>query len=145
MVASRNPSKLMSSKYAVPNIMSYAQPTWTEAVMRGAKRMCPRCGQGKMFAGYLTPRESCEVCGLAFEPLRADDAPAYFTVFLVGHISIAGALFTEQLSHPALWIQSAVWIPATLAMMFGFLPVIKGAVMGAIFSSQASEHRTPAE
>jgi hypothetical protein len=30
-------------------------------------------------------------------------------------------------------------------MMFGFLPVIKGAVMGAIFSSQAGEHRHPAE
>jgi uncharacterized protein (DUF983 family) len=129
----------------VPKIMSISQPTWTEALLRGGKRRCPRCGQGKMFAGYLTPRVSCENCGLAFEPLRADDAPAYFTVFLVGHIAIAGALFTEQLSHPALWIQSAVWIPATLGMMFGFLPVIKGAVMGAIYSSQAGEHRHPAE
>src|SRR3982750_2907955 len=116
-------------------------PTWTEALTRGFKRQCPRCGVGKMFAGYLTPRESCANCGLAFEPLRADDAPAYFTVFLVGHIAIAGALFSEQLSHPALWIQMAVWIPATIAMMLGFLPVIKGAVMGAIYSSQASEHR----
>ena len=129
----------------MPKIMPSARPTWTEALLRGFKRVCPRCGKGKMFAGYLTPRESCAACGLAFEPLRADDAPAYFTVFLVGHIAIGGALFTEQLSHPALWIQSIVWIPVTLALMFGLLPVIKGAVMGAIYSSQAGEHRHPAE
>jgi len=147
MEANRNPSTFIANKDGppVPTIMSPSKPTWTEALLRGAKRKCPRCGKGKMFAGYLTPRVSCESCGLAFEPLRADDAPAYFTVFLVGHIAIAGVLFSEQLSHPALWILTAVWIPATLAMMFGFLPVIKGAVMGAIFASQAGEHRHPAE
>jgi uncharacterized protein (DUF983 family) len=97
-----------------------------------------------MFAGYLTPRVSCEACGLVFEPLRADDAPAYFTVFLVGHIAIAGVLFTEQLWHPAMWLQS-FWVPVAGAMMFAFLPVIKGAVMGAIYSSRAGEHKFPAE
>ncbi len=124
--------------------MSTSTPTWTEAVMRGMKRMCPRCGIGKMFAGYLTPRESCENCGLAFEPLRADDAPAYFTVFLVGHIVIAGVLFTEQLWHPAMWIQS-LWAPVSIIMMAVLLPLIKGGVMGAIFSSAAGEHRSAAE
>jgi len=119
-------------------------PTWTEALLRGFKRQCPRCGKAKMFAGYLTPRESCANCGLAFEPLRADDAPAYFTVFLVGHIAIAGVLLTEQLWHPAMWIQS-LWAPVAAAMMFGFLPLIKGAVMGVIYASRASEHRFPAE
>ena len=120
-------------------------PTWSEALGRGFRRLCPRCGRSKMFAGYLTPRESCASCGLAFEPLRADDAPAYFTVFLVGHIAIAGTLFSEQLAHPAMWLQVAVWIPATLGMMFGFLPYIKGAVMGAIYSSRAGEQTFPAE
>jgi uncharacterized protein (DUF983 family) len=121
-----------------------SRPTWTEALMRGLKRSCPRCGKGKMFAGYLTPCESCEACGLAFEPLRADDAPAYFTVFLVGHVAIAGVLFTEQLGHPPMWVQF-VWLPVAAAMLFGTLPYIKGAVMGAIYSSQAAEHRYPAE
>ena len=97
-----------------------------------------------MFAGYLTPRESCESCGLAFEPLRADDAPAYFTVFLVGHVAIAGVLFTEQMSHPPYWVQF-LWLPVAVVMMFGSLPYIKGAVMGAIYSSRAGEYKSPAE
>jgi uncharacterized protein (DUF983 family) len=128
----------------VPETMSQSRPAWTEALMRGFKRMCPCCGRGKMFAGYLTPRETCAACGLAFEPLRADDAPAYFTVFLVGHIVISGVLITEQVWHPAMWAQF-LWVPVAAAMMFGFLPVIKGAVMGAIYSSRAGEHRHPAE
>jgi uncharacterized protein (DUF983 family) len=125
--------------------MSTIRPTWTEALMRGFKRQCPHCGRGKMFAGYLTPRESCASCGMAFEPLRADDAPAYFTVFLVGHIAIAGALFTEQkFTHPSMWLQM-LWVPAAVAMLLGFLPLIKGAVMGVIYSSRAGEHKFPAE
>lgn len=125
-------------------ILPHATPTWFEAFSRGFRRACPRCGQGRMFAGYLTPKVSCDVCGLAFEPLRADDAPAYFTLFIVGHISIAGLLFTEQLSHPALWLQY-LWLPVAIAMMLGLLPLVKGAVMGAIYGSNAGEHHSPAE
>ena len=90
MVVRRNPTTLTGIKLPPVHKIMSSRPAWTEALMRGFKRMCPRCGKGKMFAGYLTPRESCENCGLAFEPLRADDAPAYFTVFLVGHVVIAG-------------------------------------------------------
>ena len=144
MDTERNPAKLTLIKLPAVHKTMSSRPTWTEALMRGFKRTCPRCGKGKMFAGYLTPRESCESCGLAFEPLRADDAPAYFTVFLVGHIAIAGVLFTEQLGHPPMWVQS-LWAPVAVAMMAVFLPLIKGAVMGAIYSSRAAEHRHPAE
>jgi uncharacterized protein (DUF983 family) len=144
MDVGRNPAKLTLIKLPPVHMIMSSRPTWTEALMRGFKRTCPRCGKGKMFAGYLTPRESCENCGLAFEPLRADDAPAYFTVFLVGHVVIAGVLFTEQLWHPAMWAQS-LWVLVAVVMMGVLLPLIKGAVMGAIYSSQASEHRFPAE
>ena len=34
---------------------------------------------------------------------------------------------------------------STIAMMLGFLPLIKGAVMAAIYASHAGEHRHPAE
>jgi uncharacterized protein (DUF983 family) len=138
-------SKFMSVKETgMPNTFPQAAPSWTEAFMRGMKRQCPRCGRGKMFAGYLTPRVSCQSCGLAFEPLRADDAPAYFTVFIVGHVIISGVLLTEQLWHPEMWLQF-LWLPASVAMMGGMLPYVKGAVMGAIFSSRAGEHTFPAE
>lgn len=98
-----------------------------------------------MFSGYLTVPESCLSCGLAFEPLRADDAPAYFTVFIVGHVIVIGLLALEKYDHPALWVQSAIWIPLTLILTVGLLPFVKGAVMGAIYASHAGRQRTPAE
>ena len=94
-----------------------------------------------MFAGYLTARESCESCDLAFEPLRADDAPAYFTISIVGHIVVSGYLATESTLHPPVWLQLAIWMPGTLGMTLALLPFLKGAVMGAIFSSQAKRGR----
>jgi len=98
-----------------------------------------------MFSGYLTAAEACSSCGLAFEPLRADDAPAYFTIFIVGHVIVAGLLALEKFDHPALWIQTAIWIPLAIVMMFTLLPLIKGAVMGAIYASQAGRQQNPAE
>jgi len=98
-----------------------------------------------MFSGYLTVPETCASCDLAFEPLRADDAPAYFTVFIVGHVIVAGLLTLEKFEHPALWIQTAIWIPLAIVMMLSLLPLIKGAVMGAIYASHAGRQQNPAE
>jgi uncharacterized protein (DUF983 family) len=98
-----------------------------------------------MFAGYLTPAESCSVCGLAFEPLRADDAPAYFTIFIVGHIVVGGLLMTEKAWHPPMLLEAAVWLPAILVFSMGLLPFVKGAVMGIIYASQRGARHHPAE
>jgi uncharacterized protein (DUF983 family) len=122
-----------------------AEPGWWGALTRGLRRACPRCGQGHLFAGYVRAREACECCDLAFEPLRADDAPAYFTIFIVGHIVVAGLLYMEKAMHPEEWVQMAVWLPVTAILTFGLLPFVKGAVMGAIYASHGGERRSPAE
>jgi len=89
-----------------------------------------------IFTGYLTIAETCRHCGLAFEPIRADDAPAYFTLSIVGHIIVSGLLLTERLFHPPAWLQASIWLPATLVLCLTLLPFIKGGVMAAIYCSQ---------
>lgn len=108
---------------------------WT-SLKYGFLRRCPRCGIGHMFVGYLAIAESCNACGLAFEPIRADDAPAYFTISIVGHIVVSGLLLMEAAFHPPSWLQAAIWLPATVLLSLGLLPFIKGAVMAAIHCSQ---------
>ena len=39
----------------------------TGQVMRGFRRRCPRCGEGKAFESYFKMRERCPVCGHSFE------------------------------------------------------------------------------
>lgn len=100
------------------------------AMMRGALGRCPNCGTGKLFQGYLTTREACSHCGEAFHHHRADDAPPYFTITVVGHIVLPGLLAVEMLYRPALWVHMAVWLPLTLALSLGLLRPIKGALIG---------------
>jgi uncharacterized protein (DUF983 family) len=108
---------------------------WTIALSRGWRRKCPRCGLGSMFKGYLTIGEQCGACALPFEPLRADDAPAYFTIAIVGHIVVTGLLLLESYAHPPTWVQLAIWLPVTVILTLGLLPYLKGAVMAAIYCS----------
>jgi uncharacterized protein (DUF983 family) len=103
---------------------------------RGFRRRCPRCGEGRLVSGYLTMRERCERCGLGFEPYRADDAPAYFTILIVGHLIVAGVLLTEQFFHPESWVQMAIWLPMTLVATLLLLPFVKGAVIATIWNSR---------
>lgn len=92
-----------------------------------------------MFKGYLTIGEACASCDLPFEPLRADDAPAYFTIAIVGHIVVSGLLALESYAHPPSWVQLSIWLPTTLVMTLGLLPFIKGAVMAAIYCANRTD------
>ncbi len=43
---------------------------------------------GAMFRRYLKVADTCPHCGEALHHHRADDAPAYFTIVIVGHIVV---------------------------------------------------------
>jgi uncharacterized protein (DUF983 family) len=102
----------------------------SEAISRGARLHCPSCGEGRMFGSYLKVADSCPSCGEELHHHRADDAPAYFTISIVGHIVIAGALVLERLYAPETWVHMVLWLPLTLLLSLALLPVIKGALVG---------------
>ena len=83
-----------------------------------------------MFTGYLRVGTACTRCGLPLSSFRADDAPPYFTIMLVGHIIVPAMLMLEQASHPPEWVHMALWLPLTLALTLLLLPRVKGAVIG---------------
>lgn len=100
------------------------------AVLRGAMRRCPACGQGALFRGYLAVRDRCEHCAEDFSHQRADDGPAYLTLLLVSH-----------LGAPLLLAVFIAWRPSPMSMLIGFglgavvlslalLPLIKGGFVG---------------
>jgi uncharacterized protein (DUF983 family) len=108
-----------------------------ETVWRGLRRLCPRCGQGQMFAGYLAVREACESCKMPFEPLRSDDAPPYFTLFIVGHLVISLYLLLWPYIPLPDWGQALIWCGLTLVLSLALLPFVKGGVMAVIFRTKA--------
>ncbi len=61
---------------------------------------------------------------------RADDAPPYFTIIIVGHIVVGLVLAVEMAYHPPLWLHAALWLPLTVILALVILMPIKGALVG---------------
>jgi uncharacterized protein (DUF983 family) len=109
--------------------------TW-QAMGRGTLGKCPACGEGHLYRAYLKVADNCDRCGEELHHQRADDAPAYFTISIVGHIVVAGALILERALAPATWIHMAIWLPLTLFLCLTMLPAVKGALIGIQWSKR---------
>ena len=99
------------------------------ALLRGAALKCPACGIGSMFRRYLKVANDCAHCGEPLHHHRADDAPAYFTIVIVGHVVVSLVLAVEMAYRPALWVHAVLWLPLTVILTFLILPSVKGALV----------------
>ena len=117
---------------AVPADAPRAKPqrNVAEAMLRGMMCRCPACGKGKLFNGFLTVSPACSACGTELHHHRADDAPPYFTITIVGHIIIPAMLAVEFMYRPEIWIHMSLWLTLTVILSLGFLRPVKGALVG---------------
>jgi len=99
------------------------------ALRLGFAERCPACGKGAVFGRYLKVRDACPSCGEALHHHRADDAPPYFTILVVGHIVVGGLLAMERAFSPPGWVQAAIWLPLTVILTLFLLPRVKGALI----------------
>src|SRR5499427_6500508 len=76
-----------------------ARPAW-QSIRRGLFGRCPNCGRGSMFRAFLKVADHCAVCNEALHHHRADDAPAYFVILIVGHIVVPLVLAVEIVFAP---------------------------------------------
>ncbi|MGP0095022.1 MAG: DUF983 domain-containing protein [Xanthobacteraceae bacterium] len=100
------------------------------AMLRGFLNRCPKCGRGRLFGAFLKVEDHCSACGEALYHQRADDAPAYFVILIVGHIVVPLMLTVEFALHPPYWVHLVLWLPLTLALALGLIQPIKGAIIG---------------
>ena len=100
------------------------------AIRRGFRSTCPCCGEGKLFSSFLKPVENCAVCGEEMHHQRADDFPPYLSIFIVGHIVVAGFMATDLWLTLESWQHLAIWIPITIVLCLVLMQPLKGAVIG---------------
>ncbi|MFK5998441.1 MAG: DUF983 domain-containing protein [Rhodobacterales bacterium] len=99
------------------------------ALLRGWRRVCPNCGSGPMFEGYLAVRDSCPVCAEEFFHHRADDGPAYLNILITGHIVAPLMLITFEIFRPDPMVLSLIFILIFVTVALYLLPRIKGALI----------------
>jgi uncharacterized protein (DUF983 family) len=113
-----------------PKLTPWPVPSLVVALVRGMRGLCPACGQTHAFVGYLRVVRQCAACGAPLGNVRADDAPPYFTVFIVAHVVIGLMFWMYQAYDPPAWVQLAIWLPFTAILSLVLLRPVKGATLG---------------
>ncbi len=111
------------------------------AISTGLTGRCPRCGDGKLFQGFLTVAPSCEVCGLDFSFADSGDGPAVFVTLIAGFIVLGAALAVDMAYEPPLWIYIVVFFPLTLIVCLGLLRPLKGLLIASQYRNKAEPGR----
>ena len=101
-----------------------------QAMGRGLLCKCPHCGEGDLFAGYLTVAPECSACGEDFSGEEAHDLPPYVTIFIVGHVVVTLLMLAEANTDWSLVTHLVVWSVVTLVLCFAMMKPVKGAVVG---------------
>jgi uncharacterized protein (DUF983 family) len=100
-----------------------------QAMRRGFLCRCPNCGEGPLFNGYLTSAPSCSACGEDLSHHRADDAPPYFTMVIVGHVVVPIMTAVFLATELSTMTHMMIWLPLTLVMTLALLRPVKGALI----------------
>jgi uncharacterized protein (DUF983 family) len=127
--------------------MSHDKAIWppVDPIPAGLKGRCPRCGEGRLFDGFLAVGKGCTNCGLDYSYADAGDGPAVFVILIIGFIMVGLALWTEVNLSPPLWVHLVIWLPLTVVLALTALRLIKGVLLTLQYARQAAEGRLDTE
>nr|WP_111300601.1 DUF983 domain-containing protein [Paracoccus saliphilus] len=104
------------------------------AMLRGLVNRCPSCGDGRVFAGYLSVVDHCPDCREPLGAYPAADGPAFFTItivmlLLIPMIGYGWVLFRSD----PLTLLIALAVLTTLITLV-LLRLVKGAFVGYLWA-----------
>ena len=136
-------SDLRLAGASMPDVTLRSSPNLLTGLRRGICRICPACGQGELFCGYLAVRPVCAVCGNDNEQYPSDDFAPYVTIFLVLHLMVPVLFLADRTWAMSAWFEGALAIPVFLLATLALLPFAKGGVIG--FAWAVGVTRNPAD
>lgn len=113
----------------------------TEPLKAGLLGRCPRCGQGKLFTGYLTLAPGCTACDLDYSFADSGDGPVAFVILLIGFVVVGLALWMEVTINPPLWVHFGLWVPLVVVLSLIALRLFKGLLIALQYRNSAAEGR----
>ncbi|KQR75868.1 DUF983 domain-containing protein [Rhizobium sp. Leaf341] len=122
------------------------QPQPLSPMKTGVRGLCPRCGQGHIFDGFLKLKPRCEVCGL--DNGFAD--PATGTAFFVNAftfilVAVVICAWIEIALSPSLWVHVLVSLPIILMACVLPLRPLKGWLVNSQFSYKTRRGKIPSD
>ena len=110
-----------------------------DPVRTGIRGHCPRCGEGRLFTGFLTLRSGCDACGLAYDFADPADGPAFFVICFGCVPAVVFALMLEIWYSPPLWVQLVSTLPFLLLTCILPLRPLKGWLVCSQYFFKAGE------
>lgn len=102
---------------------------------------CPRCGEGKLFSGFLKVAPRCENCGLDYSFADSADGPAVFIMLISGFAVVGFALWLELTFEPALFLHLVTTLPLAILLCVAPLRPLKGLMIALQYANKAEEGR----
>ncbi|PHS21930.1 MAG: hypothetical protein COA84_14310 [Robiginitomaculum sp.] len=94
-------------------------------ISAGLKCVCPRCGEGALFNGYLKLADECPCCGMDYRYEDAGDGPASVVILFVGVLVVFPALLVEVAFKPPIWVHMLLWLPLATLLTLAVLRPFK--------------------
>lgn len=121
--------------------MTEPQITPPSPYSTGLGGRCPRCGEGKLFDGYLKVRPRCSACGLDYAFADSADGPAVFIMLIAGFAVLGLALTVEIAYEPPIWLHLVLWLPLAVIVCLALLRPMKGLAVALQYANRAEEGR----
>ena len=119
--------------------MDQAFHTPVSPLRAGLTCKCPRCGDGKLFDGYLAVAKRCPRCDLDFGNVDSGDGPAVFVILILGILVAAAALLVEVAFQPPYWLHMLIWLPTILIGALAMLRPFKATLIAVQFRYKATQ------
>src|SRR5262249_51424487 len=108
-----------------------------EPVSAGLKGRCPRCGEGRLFSGFLTVGKRCGVGGVRYFFAGSGDGAAGVVLLVIGVLLGGVGVWGGVVSTTPLWVHFILWIPLTLVLCLTALRLIKGVLITLQYRNKA--------
>ena len=96
------------------------------AVSAGLRSRCPRCGRGKLFKGYLTVADRCEV----------------FVILILGFVVVGLALWVELSWEPPFWVHALLWVPLIIGGALLMLRPLKATLIALHYKHRSEDYES---
>ncbi|MBI3448117.1 MAG: DUF983 domain-containing protein [Acidobacteria bacterium] len=83
-----------------------------------ARKLCPRCREGRIFAGFLRMNRKCPACGLVFEREQGYFVAAMYVSYALSVPLLAVLAVAVRLAKPGWSVDAVLGTAALLAIPF---------------------------
>ncbi|QDG78018.1 DUF983 domain-containing protein [Labrenzia sp. PHM005] len=105
----------------------------------GIKGRCPRCGEGKIFDGFLTMAKGCKHCGLDYSFADPADGPAFFVICFGCVPAVTFGIWLEIAFQAPYWVHLFTTLPLILLTCIPMLRPLKGWLVASQYFYKAQE------